>query len=226
MDLASKICQRNVGPFLLNLGIQRPHLLNHELLKTLSASIELTNGMVVDLMSVSDTNPALFNKRSVLQKLNADVSSLSDPVLNRKLNNILDKYKSLKKSIHRESGQRNLNQYLAQPADFANSTVAALSQPSSRPNICTPEQMYATSQKNLVTVRRTLEEKQQELTVLKEQIKVLMDSHKEQFDRIQHLHEKLTQAEISQKMQTQLKEKQQSLYDAKTTLKQIRATNF
>ena len=84
----------DIGPSLRELKIERQHLMNTALLADLSLPGQITNGMVIDVVSYAKKHTAV-NRRCVLSSLGADLCAL--PKFDSKLNTIHKRYKDMKK---------------------------------------------------------------------------------------------------------------------------------
>lgn len=126
MNIADQFAARNVGPFLLKLGVCRQHLLNQASLKDLAPPDEICNGATVDLMFfLKKEGLPVSQSRPTFEFFGLSIADLSDQQLRLKLNKVVTAYQSLNKSIKRENGQQKMNLFLCKPVDLE--TAHALS---------------------------------------------------------------------------------------------------
>lgn len=200
-SVAENIMMRGVGTYLLQAGVRRHHLFDEESLRTLPP-VTITNGLVVDVMTFSAKES--INKRGVLEALGADFANVSITIFNKRMKAIMDKHRSLSKSVHRESGRKNFHIFLNQPAfsPIEHVPTKVTFQPP-------PEHTaFISSQNTCARLRRTLDEKDQAVTSAQNKITLMQEYCETKTSECEELSRKLHQAQgKTERLQHKLKRK-------------------
>ena len=124
MDFGQAISAKYVGPHLAKFGVSRRHLLDLELLKTLTPPEEISHGIVVDMMSFlkRERLPQRLS-RNIVEILGTSVSDLTDKQLIKSLSEIVTTYQSNRKSINKPGGKEKVEQFLAEKLSFPSQVV-------------------------------------------------------------------------------------------------------
>ncbi|KAK7095511.1 hypothetical protein V1264_006907 [Littorina saxatilis] len=225
LNVESIISFRNIGPHLLKLGIQRKHLMDPSLMKQLKLPTGslVSNGVVVDLMTFSKITMHV-NTRAVLENLGANISTISDQTLSRKLNDVMTKYKGLSKSLHHKNGSANMNVFLDQEFNSLHPQgppQRTLTQQTST------EQSLSASQCTNARLRRQLEDTELQLKAVQNANNILQESTKEKNQQLLALEEEIkTLKKRLQDMKMLVENKEEALRTARATVTHIKRTNF
>ena len=219
--LQEAIAVRDVGPHLCKHHIQRCHLMDPSLLTSLTLPSTVCNGMVVDVIMFFKHHK--IDRRAVLQGLGADLTNMSDQVLGKKLNKVATSYSSLLKSAKRLDG-------LAMEKFLADDMFGA-------PALMAPERTIASTTKTerelgnavqmLASLRRQLQEKDtliQDTRSEKDALDTALSEEKTKNARLSDECQKL-KTQVN-KQSDKIKRLQDTLHTTRTTLQNIRGTNY
>ena len=235
VNIADQFAVRNVGPFLLKLGVCRQHLLNQASLKDLAPP-----DAVVDLMFfLKKEGLPVSQSRPTFEFFGLSIADLSNQQLHLKLNKVVTAYRSLNKSIKLENGQQKMNLFLCKHVDLETAQALSTSsfvQPPATPSasntrcaaFTSPECIALTSAKrSTAALMCQLDEVKEELASERQKNKTLSDisvkCHKD-IRNMQGMLENVKTENTSR--QQKILELKQQLQNTKDILKRNQHCNF
>ena len=225
MDIATSVAEHNVGTYLRENKIFRQHLLNPEQLKSLPNKPQITNGLILDLIHFFQTHTTswITNIKPVLDNLGLNTSEFSEKQLTSRLRSCMERHKSLKKSIKRPNGQKNIEQFLSN-CFMLTPTVSSNPEPR---HFTDSDRALASMTSTISALRRDNEALQDDLETEQQVNDTLRDRCSDYSSALNMAQEKLVTLENQNtKLQTSKEQLDQQLKESQVTVQRIRGANF